>query len=144
MRRTSLIAALILIQILAAAVISHSGGDGWGAGSAYNSLFNSETVETLSGELIKTGLFTPGKGMSMGVQIILKTGKETLPVHLGPLWYMRTQKREVAPGDKIEITGSRVQCDGKPAIMAAEVRKGDKKLKLRDESGAPIWGGEKK
>ena len=96
-----------------------------------------------SGELIKMDLFMP-KGMGMGVQIIMKTAKETIPVHLGPLWFMKKQKREVAPGDKIEITGSRVDFDGKPAIIASDIKKGDKKLQLRDEKGVPVWSGEKK
>jgi hypothetical protein len=143
MRKLTLVAFFILIQMLVAAGISYSGDDGWGPGSAYNSKFDPETVETLSGELVKMDIFMP-KGMSIGVRILLKSREETIPVHLGPVWYMKKQKREIAPGDKIEITGSRVESDGKPAIMASEIKKGDKKLKLRDENGIPVWNGEKK
>jgi hypothetical protein len=143
MKKFTLIALFIVIQMLVAAGISFSGDDGWGPGSAYNSKFDPETVETLRGELVKMDLFMP-KGMSMGVQILLKTGEGTVPVHLGPVWYMKKQKREIAPGDKIEITGSRFESEGKPAIMASEVKKGDKKLQLRDENGVPVWSGEKK
>ncbi len=132
-----------LIPMLAAAGLLFAGDDGWGPGSAYNSKFNPQTVETVSGELVKMGIFMP-KGMSMGVQIIIKAGGEILPVHLGPMWFMKKQKREVAPGDKVEITGSRIESEGKPVIMASVIKKGDRSLKLRDEKGVPVWGSEKK
>ncbi len=143
MRKSRLTAVLVLIQLLAAAGMLYAADDGWGPGSAYNEMFDPGTVETLSGELIKMDLFVP-RGMSMGVQLIMKAGKETIPVHLGPLWFMKKQKREIAPGDKIEITGSRVDCEGKPAIIASILKKGDRSLKLRDENGVPVWAGEKK
>jgi len=43
--------------------------------------------------------------------------------------------------DNLEIRGSRVTSQGKPAIIAAEIRKGDQILKLRDENGIPAWSG---
>lgn len=132
-----------VILMLASAGLLFAGDDGWGPGSEYNSKFDPGTVETLSGKLVKMDLFLP-RGMGMGVQILLKTGEETIPVHLGPVWFIKKQKREAAPGDKIEITGSRVDSEGKPVIMASEIRKGDKSLKLRDEKGVPVWGNEKK
>jgi hypothetical protein len=41
----------------------------------------------------------------------------------------------------VEIKGSQVTVSGKPAIIAGEVKKGDETLKLRDESGVPVWSG---
>ncbi|MGB5634584.1 MAG: hypothetical protein WBM86_17630 [Waterburya sp.] len=35
--------------------------------------------------------------------------------------------------------GSRISIDGKPAIVAREIRKGDRILVLRDENGIPMW-----
>jgi hypothetical protein len=37
--------------------------------------------------------------------------------------------------------GSRITYEGKPAIIAAEVKKGDEVLRLRDEKGIPVWAG---
>lgn len=37
--------------------------------------------------------------------------------------------------------GSRISFEGNPAIIAAEVKKGDEVLKLRDEKGVPFWSG---
>jgi hypothetical protein len=41
--------------------------------------------------------------------------------------------------DTIVINGSRVTIDGNPAIIAAQVKKGNEILKLRDENGIPAW-----
>lgn len=47
----------------------------------------------------------------------------------------------IEPNDKIEVKGSRVTIDDKPALIAAELKKGDEVLKLRDETGVPAWAG---
>lgn len=88
--------------------------------------------------------FTPAKDMSSGVQLLLKTEKETIAVHLGPSWYLDNQDAQVKPKDKVEITGSRLTLDGKPVLIAAAVKKGDAILKLRDENGFPVWAGWRK
>jgi alanine racemase len=74
-------------------------------------------VETLSGEVVSLDKFTPGERMSYGVHFTLKTEKETIPVHLGPGWYMEKQAVTIAAGDKVEVTGSRIMYQGKPTIM---------------------------
>jgi hypothetical protein len=116
-------------------------GRGWGAGDPYNRMFNPKTVETLSGEVVSVDKFTPNKGMSYGVHFTLKTEKATIPVHLGPSWYIEKHVI-IAAGDKVEVTGSRIMYQGKPAIIAAEVKKGDQVLMLRDAAGIPAWAGQ--
>ncbi|MEJ2365960.1 MAG: DNA-binding protein, partial [Deltaproteobacteria bacterium] len=54
---------------------------------------------------------------------------------------IENQEVKIAPGDEIEVKGSRVTFDGKPAIIAAEVKKGNEVLVLRDASGFPLWSG---
>jgi hypothetical protein len=117
-------------------------GRGWGAGDPYSRMYNPKTVETLSGEVVSVEKFTPGQKMSYGVHFTLKTDKETIPVHLGPSWYVEKQPVTVAQGDKVEVTGSRITYQGKPAIVAQEVKKGDQVLKLRDANGVPAWAGQ--
>ncbi len=117
------------------------GMGGWGAGTKYGKLYNTQTVETVSGEVVKVDKIKPMKGMSYGIHIVLKTEKGDIPVHLGPAWYINNQDMEVAAGDKVEVKGSRVEFGGKPVIIAAEVKKGDETLKLRDDDGLPMWAG---
>ncbi len=105
-------------------------------------MYNPKTVETLGGEVVSVDKFTPGRRMSYGVHFTLKTEKETIPVHLGPSWYMEKQALTIAPGDKVEVTGSRITYQGQPTIIAAEVKKGGQVLKLRDAAGVPAWAGQ--
>ncbi len=116
---------------------------GWGPKEGYGRMYNPATVETLSGQVEKVERFTPGKGMGYGVHLVLKTGQETIDVHLGPFWYVEKQGLIFAPGDKVEVTGSRVTYQEKPAIIAGEVKKGGQVLKLRDAAGVPLWAGQR-
>jgi hypothetical protein len=117
------------------------GGGGWGPGTPYGRRYDPRTVETISGEVVSLDRFTPNKGMGHGVHAMVKTDKETISVHLGPSWYIENQDVQIAAKDKIEVKGSRITFDGKPAIIAAEVKKGDDVLVLRDASGLPVWSG---
>jgi hypothetical protein len=117
-------------------------GRGWGAGDPSGRMYNPQTVETLSGEVVRVDQTASGRRMSSGVHFTLKTEKETIPVHLGPSWFMEKQAVTIAQGDKVEVSGSRIMYQGKPAIIAAEVKKGGQVLKLRDAAGVPAWAGQ--
>lgn len=117
------------------------GSGGWGMGSQYNRMYNPATVETVSGTVESVDKVTPVKGMMYGIHLLLKTDKETISVHLGPGWYIERLDTKIEKGDKIEVKGSRITFAGKPAIIAAEVKKGDNVLILRDSSGIPAWAG---
>ena len=54
---------------------------------------------------------------------------------------LRSKLAHVQTNDLIIVTGSRVTVDGKPAIIAAQIKKGDDILKLRDQNGIPMWSG---
>lgn len=117
------------------------GSGGWGMGSQYNRMYNPATVETVSGTVESVDKITPMKGMYNGIHLMVKTDKETISVDLGPEWYIERLDTKIEKGDKIEVKGSRVTLSGKPAIIAAEVKKGDSTLVLRDSSGIPAWAG---
>lgn len=117
------------------------GGGGWQAGGQYGRLYDAKTVETISGEVTAVLEITPYKGMGRGVHLMLKTDAETISVHLGPAWYIQRQDIPLAAGDTIEVKGSRITYEGKPAIIAAAINKGGEILLLRDASGIPMWAG---
>lgn len=121
-----------------------TGSGGWGEGTPYNRLYDVKTVETISGEVASADRIKPMRGMSWGVHLKLKTEKETIPVHLGPAWFVENQDIKIEPKDTVEVKGSRVTVDGKPAMIASEVKKGGQTLVLRDENGTPAWAGWKK
>lgn len=149
---TKLSAQFVFVAILALLLASDSvaqvgrdfkykGSGGWGTGGQYGRMYDPKTVETVSGEVVSVTKMIPMHGMSYGVHLTLKTEKETLSVHLGPGWYLENQDVKIEPKDMIEVKGSRVTFNGKPAIIAAEVKRGSEVLKLRDESGSPVWAG---
>ncbi|HEX6212285.1 MAG TPA: DNA-binding protein [Methylomirabilota bacterium] len=117
------------------------GSGGWGPGSPYGRMYDAKTVETVKGEVVKVDRITPVRGMSAGVHVVLKTDTGDVSVHLGPEWYLEHQDVKIEPKDAVEVTGSRVTVQGQPALIAAEVKKGDQVLKLRDDSGVPVWAG---
>jgi hypothetical protein len=98
-------------------------------------------METIYGDVVSIEKATSGRGLSYGVHLIVKSDEGTLSVRLGPEWYMKGQGFTINPDDKVEIKGHRISDRGEQAIIAAEIKKGDKVLKLRDENGLPFWSG---
>ena len=150
MRQFRLVLALAAMSVLVGAVSSFAqprqgmmwrGSGGWGPGSQYNRMYDPKAVGTISGEVTSIDRITPMKGMSGGVHMNVKTDKETVSVHLGPSWYMENQDVKIETKDRVEVKGARTTFAGKPAMIAAEVKKGDEVLKLRDDSGFPVWAG---
>lgn len=117
------------------------GSGGWGMGTPYQRTYDPAKVETISGTVESIGTVVPVKGMYPAVAVTVKTDKETIPVHLGPEWYIGRLDTKIVKGDTIEVKGSRVTFADKPAIIAAEVKKGDNVLVLRDSAGIPVWSG---
>ncbi len=151
MRMRKVLSLLVAVSLVLAASFAFAqpmkgwkgwrGSGGWGMGTQYQRMYNPATVETISGTVELVHRITPMKGMSYGVHLQLKTEKETISVHLGPGWYIERLDTKIEKGDKIEVKGSGVTMMDKPAIIAAEVKKGDNVLVLRDSAGIPAWSG---
>jgi hypothetical protein len=137
----SVLSLIFSQQLSAQGSTKGRGMGGWGKGSAYNRLYNPRTVETLEGEIISVDKITPVKGMSYGVHLMLRTDKDTISVHVGPGWYVNRQDLTLKVTDSVEVQGSRITFEGKPAIIAAEIKKDDQTLNLRNENGFPMWSG---
>jgi hypothetical protein len=116
-----------------------AGADGWDYRSLYQKMYDRENIVTLAGTVDAVEEVTPRKEMSPGIQVKVKTKEETLVVHLGPVWFIKEQDMKITEGDPVEIRGSSVLFDGNPVVMAAEVRRGEEKLILRDKNGFPLW-----
>ena len=113
---------------------------GLGRNSA-NRLYDPATVETVKGRVERVDIEnSDGKGHSEA-HLILRTNQETISVSLGPAWYYERQALKIEAGDQVEIKGSRLTRNEKRAIIAAEVRKGEEILVLRDSTGRPGWAG---
>ena len=98
--------------------------------------YDPKTVETIEGKVLSVDKM---QQRGRGVHLMLQTDKETVAVHLGPSWYIEKQTPKIEPNDTVTVTGSRVTIEGKSAIIAAQIKKGNDVLKLRDENGIPAW-----
>ncbi len=141
----SLSTAVVLFSVVptnsAAQGFRWRGAQGWGPGGAYARLYDPAKVERVAGEILEIRKTTPLRGMSPGVELVVRTTTAQVAVHLAPVWFLENQELSFAKGDGVEVEGSRVAVDGKQVLLAASIRKGDQVLQLRDAMGVPRWAG---
>jgi hypothetical protein len=120
--------------------VKAKGSDGWGTGDKYEQNFNHFSVQTYYGKVKTVDTVTPMPSMAYGVQLTINSDQTEYNVHLGPAWYiLRQDNMNFSKNDDVEIKGVKVMINGKQVIMAAQVKKGDRKLYLRDDDGIPYW-----
>ena len=103
--------------------------------------YDPKTVETVTGKVLSLEKRASSGNRGYGVHLTLQTSKNTIAVHLGPAWYIEKKTPSIGVNDTVTVTGSRVAMDGRPVLIAAQVKKGNDILKLRNESGVPLWSG---
>ena len=129
MHRPAVVAALVVI---AASVPA--------AGQSLDAVrFDPATVTTLSGTIVRVALVARRGADPGGINLLLRTNRETLPVNLGPVWNLDELWINLKRGDRITIRGSRISVGGRPAIIAASVSVGTSTVTLRDSTGSPAW-----
>lgn len=116
---------------------TQQGPGGPGAGPRYDP----DTVTTLRGTVDATTVVPARGGRAGGMHVALKADGQTMDVHLGPTWFLQREGIELTKGDAVEVTGSVVDLEGATFLIARELKKGQKVLKLRDEQGIPAWSG---
>jgi|SRR5579871_2566646 len=102
--------------------------------------YDPKTETTVTGTVQQVKQIAGRHGWN-GTHLALKTVSGTLDVHLGPEAYIASQGFSFAAGDKVEVLGSKVTLGGTEALIAREVKKGDKVLVLRNAAGVPQWAG---
>lgn len=137
----STIAILLALVSGSASAIRRAGGMGWDATTMYGSLFDPTSIVTISGEVISVNHFTPFRRMGPGYLVVVRTSNETIPVHVGPAWYVEPLGFRIDPGDQVRVIGSRIEFNAEPAIMPMTVLKEGQVLELRDSNGIPVWSG---
>ena len=98
--------------------------------------YDPKTVATVAG---KVAAVTTAGRRGRGVHVDLETAEGLLPVRIGPAWFLEKEGLQIAAGDQIEVTGSRIAWDGKQALVAQVVKKGSTAVALRDLDGVPVW-----
>lgn len=101
--------------------------------------YDPATEVTLSGT-VEEVLSMSGCGKARtGTHVTLRAGEDVLEVALGPSDFLGDNGIEIAKGDALEVTGSKVQRHGGDLVLARAVRLGERSLTLRDAEGVPAW-----
>ncbi|HEU5174026.1 MAG TPA: hypothetical protein VFT96_04660 [Gemmatimonadaceae bacterium] len=101
--------------------------------------FDPATVTTVSGTIVRVALVARRGADPGGINLLLRTKRETLPVNLGPVWNLDELWINLKRGERITVRGSRISVGGRPAIIAAAVSVGPTTVTLRDSTGSPAW-----
>jgi hypothetical protein len=116
-------------------------GEPGSGGPSTARMYDPDTVTTLRGTVSGVTVMPARGGRIGGTHFALQSDGQTMDVHLGPTWFLQREGIDVAKGDSIEVTGSVIDSDGNSSLIARELKKGQKILKLRDEQGVPVWSG---
>ncbi|MCA9792104.1 MAG: hypothetical protein KC910_09930 [Candidatus Eremiobacteraeota bacterium] len=139
MKVTRIATALIVSMLMGVTALA---SDGWEKDSRYNQLFNPATVKTLTGRILSVDRQAHLQaGMAPAVVAVLETEQGPVTVHVAPSWFAKYYRPQwnLQPGDEVEVTGSLVEFEGQPVLMASRGRKGDLSMVIRDQAGTPVW-----
>ena len=156
--RAALIAGLALIGLLTLPFAYAQRGQGAGQRARTYNPANETTVKGTVAEVktvtgrrgwngthltlrVKNNVTNVQENIEKGKVVGEETLKEgsTFEVHLGPAAFLKDKGFSLAKGDQIEVTGAKTEFGGSEAIIAREVKKGEKTLVLRNKQGIPEW-----
>jgi hypothetical protein len=135
-----LVGLSILTLVLAGVSWGQTGPQGGKEGGP-SGQYDPQTVITVSGVVVSLTPPQAEAGLPYLAYLTLRTEKGKIKVFLGPNLYVDQLPVKIKELDRIHVTGSKITWKGKPVILAAEVKKGDQVLKLREPNGTPLWGG---
>ena len=122
------------------------------ASAALTLVFNGESLLERLRRLLRRGRSVVGEVLAIdrvcysrdryyGVRLLMRTREGELAVHLGPSWFVNSQRLKLHPHDRIEVIGAPTTYDGRPTLIATAIRKGKERLRLRAADGRPLWHG---
>jgi hypothetical protein len=99
-------------------------------------LYNRANETTVKGVVQQLSEFDcPVSEGEIGSHLMLMTADGALQVHLAPARIMRSHQMRFAPGDQLEVVGSKVRIGGKKGVIAREITRGNESFVLRDPDG---------
>jgi alpha-L-fucosidase len=110
-------------------------------------LYTEKAVQTIKGVITDTRTIRLKDGAEF-VQMDVETDHGTVPVHLGPVWYMDeyADRFDVNKGRSVSVVGSSSTVQGKEVLVASEItnEEGKQHMRLRHPDGIPAWVGSEK
>lgn len=110
-------------------------------------LYSEDAVQTVKAVITDTKTVRLKDGAEF-IQMHVETDHGTVPVHVGPTWYMTeyADRFDVNKGRSVSVIGSPSTVQGKEVLVASELtnEEGKQHMRLRHPGGVPAWvGGEK-
>lgn len=135
---------LFTVLILSLALSGVSWGQpapGAAKGGGPGGLYDPKTVVTVSGIVVSKTTPAMQQGLPKLIYLTLQTQEGRISVFLGPDVFIDQMPLKIDKLDRIQVTGSKIMMKGQPVIVAAQIKKGEDILRLRDANGVPAWGG---
>lgn len=139
--RLLIIMGLLILLLAGVTPAQPPGAGGSQASHPGPALYDPQTVATVAGIVVAAPAAAPRSALPEPAHLTLKTDQGPLVVLLGPAWFIDQQGLKITALNHLEVTGSKISLQGKPAMVAGQIKKGDQILKLRNANGAPLWGG---
>ncbi len=129
---------------------SHHYEDGWNCdhhGSRYavpsqgsvSPSYASPAPKVINGKVSEI-IYLPGATAdSAMVEVRVTAGAGATLVQLAPVGLVKQSQLTLREGDVVSITGFDVNGMDGDLLVATEIRKGDKRVVLRDPRGRPVW-----
>lgn len=137
--KTSLVMLLIAAMAIAPLMARRQNGDTGRHNPCQCNGSEHKTV-TLEGTVAEVVYSKDGKGrFADGIHLIIRDGKESKEVHLGPREWLESKKFSVKKGETIKVNAFQCDCNNETSIMAREILRGDQSLQLRDDNGRALW-----
>lgn len=112
----------------------------WDNSSPAGCRYDRQSIKTIRGTVLSTdATLSPQPGFFHGRRLLIKSGDETIAVHLGPFWYLKQQEFKISQNDEVVVTGSYHKGAGTPTIIAQKIQAGNQTLQLRNSQGIPNW-----
>jgi len=73
-----------------------------------------------------------------GIFVSLKVNEQTVELQVGPKWFIDDMTWTFTKGDKLEITGWKIDKDG-TEVVVRKISRGEWTLEPRDDTGAANW-----
>ncbi len=131
--------AFFFAAVISLNLFSQTKNDGWEEGSKYNKLFKITKIDTVTGFILQVENIPPLQGMASGIILKVKSGKDTLLVHVCPKWMGDLLNINLQSKDEVIIEGGQAKCNGNMVFIATKLTANGIILQLRDENGIPIW-----
>jgi len=101
--------------------------------------YDTTTVTTITGTIAEIDSQATPRGSNYMVRLTIHDTSGITTVMVGPSSYLDDQGISFTKGDSVKVTGSKVHFNENEFVIAAQIIEGGKTIKLRDNSGRPVW-----